>query len=325
MISINSSRCTEIGQTISGIEVKRSFLNRKFLTLENYPEQKLRAFFHAVAICHHTYHLAFNQNRLYGWDVIEKVYVSLHETNSELLQLKTFVNLHNNNIRSLLEEAFKENVKSACTLDRLEERTHLLVNLEHWIRARYQGSYRILMKEIGNSITSFYEIIREPEAFSDPLRKKSSFLIKLLIDSGQFCPEDMNGFVPIMDYHMQRVLLRTGCIEVANDLKEQLLKRLPMQSDELIRSACIEAMTLVARASGHSLHAMNDFFWPHGRSCCNEKPVCQHKECEKQPCSLSDLLEVPAIHACIFEFVCPGRDQKNYRLLWQPVIRTHYY
>lgn len=326
MISVNKKQCEAIGGSIATKNIKKEFLNRTFLTIKADDEHKARAFFHAVAICHHTYNLAFKDLNIYGWDVIEEVYVRLLHSSSALLDGAFYLNNANLTIEQSLKKAFLQTPDAAtCTLDRLDERASLLIDLERWLKEQYNGSFVQLLNTINNSVTRFYEIMSGSVAFSDPLKKKSSFLMKLLNDAELMQLNNMESYMPIMDYHMQRVLLRTGCVEVDQQLRNILINRTPIKSDQELRDACISAMRIIAHHSGHPLPAMNDFFWPHGRSCCNEQPVCQHHKCEKKPCSLSTIIDIPEKHSCIFEKICFGKEQKNYRLLWQPVIQTHYY
>lgn len=78
-----------------------------------------------------------------------------------------------------------------------------------------------------------------------PFFKKASFLIKLLSDAGLFSIKDPENLVPVMDYHMQRVLLRTGAVEIHDlELHEALAMRKELPDDGLIREACIKLRLL---------------------------------------------------------------------------------
>jgi len=231
-----------------------------------------------------------------------------------------------------LKYRFQTNKKmDSCTLDRLEERARLLVDLDSKIQQDFNGSLRHLLEmsdsRLLNNGNGLYELLETFEAFSDPFRKKSSFLVKLLEDAGLFKIADPENYIPVMDYHIQRVLLRTGCIEIDDDsLAENLRNRIPISDDGPIREACIEAMRVIAHESGHPISAMNDYFWPLGRSCCNENPLCVHGKCEKSPCSLTQLISLDHPHPiCILEEACKGKSDSQYREFWQPVVETHYY
>jgi hypothetical protein len=172
----------------------------------------------------------------------------------------------------------------------------------------------------------FYHLFRVFEAYSDPLYKKTSFLLKLLTDASLFSVDDPENLIPVMDYHMQRVLLRSGAVEVLDPtLREALVKRSALPSDTLIREACINASKLVAASAGRGVLQMNDVLYMMGRSCCFEQPLCSSGRCAKQPCSLIRTLQLENHHSCIFSEVCRGASLPEYRQLWNPVVRTHYY
>jgi hypothetical protein len=121
-------------------------------------------------------------------------------------------------------------------------------------------------------------------------------------------------------------LLRTACVEVQdNELYEKLVNKYSIEDDTDIRNACIDSMKIIAKESGYSVLKMNDVFYTMGRSCCNEKPLCQHHSCEKSPCTLSLAIDIPEKHSCIFENTCKGATDEKYRAYWQPVVETHYY
>ncbi|MBU0530577.1 MAG: hypothetical protein KKC05_02785, partial [Nanoarchaeota archaeon] len=187
-----------------------------------------------------------------------------------------------------------------------------------------------LIKQSNNLLINkgqgLYELLDKFEAYRDPLKKKSTLFIKFLVEADLFEIKDTENLVPMMDYHMQRVLLRMGCVEILDaDLKNKLLKRERIDSDEEIRSACVEALKIVSRVSGHDVTKMNDFFWPLGRSCCGEKTLCFDMRCSKSPCTFDLLVELASHEKCVFEGVCKGSLNQEYRSYWQPIVETHYY
>ena len=110
---------------------------------------------------------------------------------------------------------------------------------------------------------------------------------------------------------MQRVLLRTGCVEIVDDdLRKKFTARIPLSSDEPIRTGCIDAIKLISQLSGHAASKLNDFFWPLGRSCCNETQLCQIRTCMKNPCSLMNMLTLSSHDECLLEGSCKGINVK---------------
>jgi hypothetical protein len=108
-------------------------------------------------------------------------------------------------------------------------------------------------------------------------------------------------------------------------LRRKLIDRSKLQSDEEIRKACINAFNIIAGISGYSVTKMNDFFWSLGRSCCNEKLLCQTGQCEKEPCTFFEIVDIKAHTECHFKSACKGYSDETYRSLWQPMVNTHYY
>ncbi|MBD3155619.1 MAG: hypothetical protein GF368_03100 [Candidatus Aenigmarchaeota archaeon] len=120
--------------------------------------------------------------------------------------------------------------------------------------------------------------------------------------------------------------MRIGCVEILDEeLKRKLINKEPMKSDEEIRNASVEALKLISKLSGHPILMMNDFFWTLGRSCCKEKILCVDRECNKKPCTFNLAVKLDSYDECVFEGVCKGNLNENYRNLWQPIVNTHYY
>lgn len=332
MIQTNIQQAIKIGQLIQTYKVRPEFLDRPFLTNRAEPESKLRAIFYAVAICHQTYKLEMPEKNLFGWDVLEQVFLQMLRKDDFLLKPGIANRTNKKRLPSKLRYRFQTNKSpNSCTLGRLDERAILMIDLDSKLQLHFEGSISHLLEMSNSSLLNngkgLYELLENFEAFSDPFRKKSSFLIKLLEDAGLFKMADPENYIPIMDYHMQRVLLRTGCVEISDDgLAKKLRNKIPVSDDSQIREVCIEAMRVIAHESGHSIAAMNDFFWPLGRSCCNEKPLCVVGVCEKSPCSLTQLITLDHPHPnCILEEACKGKSDIQYRSFWQPVVETHFY
>jgi hypothetical protein len=330
MIRVNKEISFEIGRIIGTYRIRPDFSERTFLSFTTDRETRLRAFFYAVAICHQTHHFHFPMKNLFGWEVIEEVFSGMMKTNHSLLGPDALPELSQDDMIAELSALFSETGDRArTTFDRPEERATLLIDLENHIQLYHGGEYDAFIKSCNsrllNEHTGWYPGLSMTKAFGDPLFKKTSFLVKLLLDGKLISIEDPEHFVPIMDYHMQRVLLRTGCVEVAGSLRNDLIMKNVTNQEPAIRSACIESMRIIAQESGHPIWTMNDFFWPLGRSCCHVNPICTGHQCEKNPCTLFTVADMKIHERCILENICKGRFSSDYRSLWQPVIQTHYY
>lgn len=330
-VVVDSARCLAVAEILKGLKISPDFLKRPFLNHPLNPEIRLSMLFSAVAICHQTRNLKSEKSVIYGWDFIEKVFLELAISKSKLLSVREFNNVDEETIAFSLESAFSDDGNAIyTTLDRIEERTRLLIDLANFVFDEFDGDYAELMKKTDNRLLNdgngFYDILEKTIAFKDPLRKKSSFLVKLLIDSGLFNIKDPENYIPVMDYHMQRVLLRLGCVKIKeSDLLFALKNRFLLKTDRPVREACISAINELTKLSGMPAWQMNDIFWPLGRSCCNETTLCTEKFCTKEPCSFQTIVFVPDHKNCSFESVCEGFLHNETKLLWEPNIETHYY
>lgn len=323
--------CLKVAKKLRVAHLKDSFYQRPFLVVQADPELRFRAFFYAVAICHQTYQLKQSDLHLYGWDYIEYVFTRLIEEQDDLLKPGYFIQHDEEAFMRKLASLFpSDNSQSTTSLDRLQERTNLLIQLDRYLRDQFQGSIVLLAETASGKLLNnghgFYEVLEATPAFSDPLRKKSTFLVKLLEEAGLLCITDAEHIIPIMDYHMQRLLIRTGCVEITDmAVREALIQKQPLHDDTELRARCIESMQLIADHSGFPVVKMNDFFWSLGRSCCNEHPLCQAHTCEKNPCTFTEIVELESHQECFLQSCCKGFEDETYRQLWQPLVTTHFY
>jgi hypothetical protein len=330
-VAVNVEQCKAIGKILQRLCVKPTVYQREYFSVGVTDEMKLRMFLYSIGICQQTHTLINKKLNLVGFNYLEKVFADLAKANSELLD-PFFVK---NQTPRVLSERFAELFSETgdpkdCTLDRLEERSRLCLDMSQKLVESYGAQVSTLMAESQGYLVGergIYSLLSDFEAYSDPFRKKSSLFVTFAHQVGLFAIQDLEHLIPVMDYHMQRVLLRFGCVEVLDEqLRQALIKQKSLPSDEEIRSASIDAVHQLARYSGHSVLGIHDFLWPLGRSCCKEKPLCEHGACDKAPCTFDSFVQLPSLHThCLFEGTCKGSLQQDYRTLWQPLVETHYY
>jgi len=328
---VNQEQFRLTADIIASLKLRSDFYQREFLKSNLDRETQYRMLFYAVAICHQTHILHHPRLNLWGWDYLEYAFLEIAKGKPELIDPKCLIELELNDLCDGLRPFFSYNkTPESCTLDRLEERAQLMLDASAFIVENYGGQVGDMInsteQRLYNDRKGLYELLPKMEAYADPFQKKSTFLIKLLEEASLLQVEDPKNFIPIMDYHMQRLLLRLGCVEIKDkQLQRQLTDRTPVKSDKTVRSASIEAFKVIARHSGYPVTKMNDFFWSLGRSCCNETTLCQVGFCDKNPCTLTQIVSIKSHENCIFEKICKGFRNKNYRELWQPLVDTHYY
>jgi hypothetical protein len=331
LIAVDQEQCRRISENLRVLNFRPEFISRSFITQNLDTETRLRMLFYAVAVCHQTRSLKSLKNKLFGWDYIEMTFLKLAIDNSDLLNVKYLNTASIDSISSHLQLVFSDDGDPMhSTLDRTEERAVLMKELSTFILNKFGGNFSGLLEEtkgrLINNGQGLYEILELTESFSDPMRKKSSFLAKLLFDSKLFAINDRENYIPIMDYHMQRVLLRLGCVNILDiNLLNSLKNRIPLASDEVVRNACIEAMYALIALSGIEPWKMNDIFWSLGRSCCNETTLCTDKFCMKNPCTFQTIVLIHDHKNCSFESTCIGAQDAETRQLWEPFVETHFY
>ena len=330
-VRINSRQAAAIAGVLKKVKLNPRFYECEFLNCDADRESRLRLLFFSVAICHQTHHLHSERLNLWGWDYLEHGFLQMLRDHSPLLDPPNISHSENNDLSEVLAAYFSDSGKPEnTTLDRLEERVELMKDAAILLEQKYDGKISLMLEQSAGYLLrdgkGIYELLDEFEAFADPHRKKSTFFLKLVMESGLLELVDPEHLIPIMDYHMQRVLLRTGCVEVPDQgLKTRLLERATLETDEPVRSACIGVLKAVAVQSGHDITKMNDFFWSVGRSCCNETTLCRERVCAKDPCTFAQIALVDPHDKCVFEEVCPGKSDDAYRHLWHPVVKTHFY
>ncbi len=331
LVEVNKQQCERIGKIIKNLKFRSSFYQEEFLTLNTDSETKMRAYIYSVAICHQTHTLVNKKKNLIGWDYLKYVFTNLMRDNSELLEPNYLASLSVNELSKKLKSLFADDGNPEnCTLDRLDERSKFIIDISRVLKEKYECKLTKLIESsddfLVNNGKGIYELLEDFESYTDPMRKKSTVFVKLLIESGLLEIRDPENIIPIMDYHMQRVLMRMGCVEILDEnLKKKLINKETLKSDEEIRSASIKSMRLISKISGHPILKMNDFFYTLGRSCCKEKILCVDGECNKNPCTFNLAVDLDSHKKCVFEGVCKGSLDEEYCNLWQPIVETHYY
>ncbi len=330
-VTVNEQQCELIAQRISPLHLKKSHFERPFLTFPSDKETKLRAFLFISAICHQTHTLINKKKNLKGWECLEYVFTDLGKINSNILDPNFLSTLSPADLSEKLKPLFSDDGSPEnCTLDRLEERSNFIIQISKILVEKYGGKVENLLKLsggflLGNS-NSLYELFKDFKAFSDPLKKKTTVFIQLSSDAKLYQIKDPESVEPVMDYHMQRVLLRTGCIEVVDEeLKKSLINKELIDSDEDVRTAAVEAIRLISKVAKKDFFELDFILWSLGRSCCKEKILCIDKICNKKPCTFSNMVNISEHTRCVFEGVCLGNSNEQYQKYWEPIVDTYYY
>lgn len=123
------------------------------------------------------------------------------------------------------------------------------------------------------------QVLSEFQAYRDPVRKKSLFLLALMRNSGLWHYADDEALGPPVDYHEVRGHLRLGTVRITDP---QLLKKVhagrevTAEEDVAIRGAVYDAIMYISRRSAlKNPSQVHYLFWNLFRSICTRKaPQC---------------------------------------------------
>ena len=127
-----------------------------------------------------------------------------------------------------------------------------------------------------------------PGFAEDPLAKKANLLAIILAGRPERFLEldDPQAITPIIDYHLMRSCLRTGCVHIVDaDLRSRLAARawVDAAEEDEIRRACFDAVNLLVAGSGLSQAAVDGFFFTNARAHCIETGAPSCDDCPLEP------------------------------------------
>lgn len=330
-VNMNIKQIELIAEKLKDIRIKDSYRNREFITFNARRDKKIMAYLFCSSICHQTHSLINIDKNLIGWNYLEYVFLNLAKFDSKLLDIEYINRKSKNELIIDFQQLFPESNEIAqCTLDKLPERIDFLKDIGQILQDKYECKIENLINKsemkLFDNEKGLYELLNDFQAFKDPLKKKSTLFIKLLFQSGIIHILDDGKFEPLMDYHMQRLLLRTSCIDVLDNKLDQMLKnKILIDSDIEIREKCVDAIRIISKLSGISILDLDDIFWAIGRSCCNDKIICRDRQCSKNPCTLDSIIYLEKHEKCLFEGVCIGSFNNSYQKYWEPQVKTCFY
>ena len=189
-----------------------------------------------------------------------------------------------------------------------EERFRITRNYGEWFRKK-QTSPLIIVQRANESeepLKYFLGQVRQIAGYNqDPFEKKNLLLAMTLANRPEkflHAFRDPQNWSPIVDYHLMRVSLRLGLVDLDENEQEANKARSWVSSDSEynIRSAVHSAVTQVIAESGRSMSFVDQKMWMARRYC----PEMTEPDCPK----------------CVFTDICKKRTE-----LFQPVFHTTAY
>lgn len=296
MIDINKEVAANLGKSISQIHLK-GVQNDSFKD----PEYEMLVLFIQTAISHQI-----------NWDFQES---RLRNIPKERFTPDHLKDMTSEQLFDLLKDYNKpENINP-------KERAYFIRDLCSILSKKYQGKIRVLLEMSDFSVIKLKENLDESVAFSeDPMKKKANILIQMLSRKGLVRFKDIEKVDPAIDYHLIRLALRTGSIEI-NDplLQRKILAEEPITKDEdtNIRGAVAGSFKITAKQGNKSVVDLNMIEWQIARRFCKrDDPLCT---INSNP--LAEELEFNFRDQCPLSGFC----RKNMQYKREPKFNTSYY
>lgn len=217
-------------------------------------------------------------------------------------------------------------------LDKKMRRVELVQDMSRFLLERYEGEVLNLARKSAGKMggkKGMYALLEETIAYGeDPLKKKATVFIDLADELGLIEFSDWNNYLPPIDYHIARILLRTGVVKVFNKtLLSSLMRSHPAtkKEDLAIRQACIDAIVFLSGKESKMRKKIQGMLWAIGRDCCyEEQPNCE--SCQLKDCECQKYITNDCKRGCFLKEACLAfKENKSFlKLREQNFISTWY-
>jgi hypothetical protein len=236
-------------------------------------------------------------------------------------------------VEELRSAVSDEGDPAASTLDREEERLRLLRGAGAHLAECWGGRTMAIHATSDWRVSTLLDRLAPMEAFADPVAKKSHLLLIFLHERGLWPLADPENLELAIDYHITRVALRTGIVEVTDpELRRALVEQEPVdeKTDTAVRLAVRDACRRVLKMTPDlTPFRLDNLLWMVGRNCCfyEHPPVCTKPgDCWKRDvCSLIEAFPHDCGLSCPLSGLCRGARDEAHRTLRETRFETHFY
>jgi len=331
---VNASKCRELGLRLKPIRVLPDPNIRRARTIHE-KRRQAEFWFYVIAMCQATKTLQgyIDGKWLRGGDYLLAACRRRFDSDQDFFTANRMKSIREDGLKALLSD---DGNADHSTIDRIAERVGLLQDCARGLLERFDGDILRLYNIsegylIRRDRKGLLNLLKNFRAYSDPVEKKSFLLLLYLNESGVWKIRDLENLKIAVDYHVMRIALRAGIVNVVdNALASRLLqrKRVKQSEDYEVRKTVREACSLLSKYSRHSAFDIDTMLWNMGRSCCFYKhdPICDTRICYKRDrCSFIKATNYLCLGKCIFDGACLGSRNECYRKLWETNVYTQYY
>lgn len=285
MFELDGDRCAQIGKDVSELKLKEKAFFRlaPILSEENLTGLILT---YVSGICHQTQNLVITigEKKITGWDCLMQGFVNTAKSYPEKLLPQNMSRIKPLELALFLGQNKVINQSALLPDFKLEQRAEFLRDISIRLMEDYESSTKNLFEEARYRLESSNGIYAQLENFSafkqDPIRKKSTLLTRLMVKAG-LSPEvrDPENLIPMIDYHKERLFLRTGCVVVKDeDITKALKNRKTVgrEVDDALRTISVGAYQKILSASNIDFFELEVKLWGFARAYCHkpEQTLC---------------------------------------------------
>lgn len=152
----------------------------------------------------------------------------------------------------------------------------------------YWGGYSLSLIEVaGNSLSEYLQYMRQFRAFDDPLCKLSTLNSYFHVGRGLTTFKD--PLLPCIDYHIIRLMLRLGAVEILDErLEDAIIQgKVMWENPEMreLRNSCMKSLQHVTTYTGISGELLDNYLWFLAKKTCNDQAT-------PATCKFCDLAEI---------------------------------
>ncbi len=286
-------------------------------------KKELTLLFYVDAICHQTQNFFGEIDGIFykGWDYLLYSFKKEYKKDKKFITTKRMKKIKGEDLKRILNGSG----------DRYYERAYLLRNCAFILERDFKGD----IFEINRVAEGYIKRENKPDliklfhkfkAFSDPLNKKTYLFINIANKIGFWEIKDPHNLWTPVDYHLERVSLRTGIVKIDKSLEKKLVlgKRVPQTIDLKLREKIGESIKEVSNRSEVSVEKLDQVFWSLGRSICfKDYPLCDGISVDNN--TFTQITGISLKDGCPFRNFCDAYKNKELRNLKESNVYTIYY
>lgn len=328
MISLNKECIGALASTLQEISLPADFRQRFVPALECDAETAFLALCSVAAICHSTkggLKGIANGREVRGTEYLLAAFCGAANHDPASLALSALKIIDESGLRALLSRFIDA---PTISLPDLSRRAEILRELATEIERFLDGRLATLLERAQGRVggpDGFYEGMDQLSAFHDPLKKKSGVFLYFLEVTGRLHVIDTENLLPMIDYHVIRLLCRTGCIEIQSEaLRHKLMTKEEATPEEerILREAAFKIRQELGKI--FDVPERGELLYLLSRSYCRHAPVCVPGTIPES--DSFDLYTGTVFNGqCPFQKWCPGACHADYRDLWEPIVHTENY